>query len=122
MHLVRNHFSQLMYTKILHSCPNNNFCIFLRAKGFLNVVKDNQTSFSVQWSRMDAFAAKLFFATSLHQNIALKCETRVLHLFTCQSFLNAPRDNQSSLWVHWSRMHAFAAKPFSQHRYTEIVH
>jgi hypothetical protein len=72
---------------------------------------------------MDAFGAKLFFATPLHQNIALMCETRGLHLFTCQSFLNAPRDSQTSLWVHCgSRMHAFAAKLFSQHRYTKIVH
>jgi hypothetical protein len=51
-------FPQLQYTKIVHSGPKHKFCIFLHAKVFLNAPKNNQPSFGVQWSGMDAFGAK----------------------------------------------------------------
>jgi hypothetical protein len=44
----------------VHLGPKHKFCIFLHAEGFLNGPKHDQISFSVQWSRMEAFGAKLF--------------------------------------------------------------
>jgi hypothetical protein len=57
---VAKPFLQLRYTKIVHLGPKHNFCIFLHAEGFLNAQKQNQTSFGVQWSRMDAFSVNHF--------------------------------------------------------------
>jgi hypothetical protein len=51
-------FSQLRYSKIVHSVSKQKFCIFLHAKILLNAPKGKQTSFGVQWSRMDAFSVK----------------------------------------------------------------
>jgi glycopeptide antibiotics resistance protein len=45
---------QLRYPEIVHSGPKHKFCIFLRAEGWRNALKHSQTSFWVQWSRMDA--------------------------------------------------------------------
>jgi hypothetical protein len=53
-------FLQLRDTKIVHLGPKHKSCIFLHAEGFLNAPNHNQTSFAVQWSRMDAFSAKPF--------------------------------------------------------------
>jgi hypothetical protein len=39
----------------LYSWLKHKFCIFLHTEGFLTTLNDNQTSFSVQWSPMDAF-------------------------------------------------------------------
>jgi hypothetical protein len=46
--------SQLRYPEIVHSAPKHKFCIFLRAEGKRNALKQTQTWFWVQWSRMDA--------------------------------------------------------------------
>jgi hypothetical protein len=46
--------SHLRYPEIVHSGTKHKFCIFLRAEGKRNALKHTQTSFRVQWSRMDA--------------------------------------------------------------------
>jgi hypothetical protein len=84
-------FLQLRYTKIVHLGLNHKFCMFLRAEGFLNAPKHNQTSFGVQWSRMDAFWCETIFATSVLQNRALKPKTQMLHLFTCRRFFKCSK-------------------------------
>jgi hypothetical protein len=43
----------LRYPEIVHLSPKHKFCIFLRAECKRNALKDTQTSFWVQWSRMD---------------------------------------------------------------------
>jgi phage protein D len=45
---------ELRYPEIVHSGPKHKFCIFLRAERWRNALKHSQTSFWVQWSRMDA--------------------------------------------------------------------
>ena len=53
-------FSQLRYPEIVHLSPKLKFCIFLHAEGFQNAPIHSQTSFWVQWSRMNAFIVKPF--------------------------------------------------------------
>jgi hypothetical protein len=122
MHLVRNYFSQLRYTKILHSSVKHEFCNFLHAKGFLNAPRDNQTSLWVQWSRMLAFGAKPF-SQLRYTKIVHSCPKHKFCIcLHAEGFLTALKDNQTSLWVQWSRMDAFVVKPFPQLRYTKILH
>jgi phage pi2 protein 07 len=115
-------FSQHRYTEIVHWGPKHKFCIFLHIEGFLTGLKDNQTSFSDQWSRMDAFGSKQF-PQLLYTKILHSCPKHKFCIFLhAEGFLNVPKDNQTSFSVPRCRMDAFGANPFSQHRCTEIVH
>jgi hypothetical protein len=55
---------QLWYPEILHLGPKDKFCMFLRAEGYRNHPKHSQTSFWVQWTRMDA--SQLWYPEIVH--------------------------------------------------------
>jgi hypothetical protein len=88
-------------TQILH---------LLRAEGYRNALKHSQTTFWVQWSRMDALQLRY------PQNSAFRPETQVFHLLRTDVLRNVLKQSQTSFWVQWSWMDAL------QLRYPEIVH
>jgi phage pi2 protein 07 len=115
-------FLQIRYTKIVYLGPKNKYCIFLHVEGFLNAPKHNQTSFWVQWSRMDRFGVKTF-SQLRYSKLGHSCPRhKFCILLHAEDFLNGPKDNQTSFWGQWSPMDAFSAKPFPQLRYSKIVH
>jgi phage pi2 protein 07 len=114
-------FSQHRYTKIVHWGPKHKFCIFLHTEGFLTALKDNPTSLSVQWSKMDVFVSKQF-PQLRYTKILHSCPNYKFGIFLRgEGFLNALKDNQTSHWVQWSRMDTFGSKQFPQLQYTKIL-
>jgi hypothetical protein len=74
-------------TQILH---------LLRAEGYRNALKHSQTTFWVQWSRMDALQLRY------PQNSAFRPETQVFHLLRTDVLRNVLKQSQTSFWVQWS--------------------
>jgi hypothetical protein len=75
----------------LHS--KHKFCIFLHAEGLIHDTKDHQPSFVVQWSRMNAFGAKLFPQLRYSKILDSIPKQKFCIFLHAEGFLNAPKDN-----------------------------
>jgi hypothetical protein len=97
-------------TQVLHlfTCPRIPKCSKTQPNIILGQMELNQCI----WR-------ETIFATSVLQSSGFRLEIQALHLLHAEGFLYAPKHNQTSFCVEWSRMDAFSAKPFPQLRYTK---
>jgi hypothetical protein len=92
---------------MLHNFGTPKYCLrarntsflLLPAKGLRNAQKNFQTSFWVQWTRMDA--SQLWYPEILH--LRPKHEFFIFYL---PSLRNAPEHFHTSFWVQWTWMDA----------------
>jgi hypothetical protein len=107
--------SQLRHAK-------HKFWIFLHVQEFLNAPKHNRKSFWFKWSRMDEFGAKPFPQLRYTKIVHSSPKQKFCISLHATGFLNAPKHNQTSCWVQWSRIDALSVKTFSQLRYSKLGH
>jgi hypothetical protein len=96
--------------KIVHIGPKLKFCMFICAEGQRNHLKHSQTSFWVQWTRMNAYN----FGTP--EIVHLGPKLKFCKFICAEGQRNHLKYLQTSFWVQWTRLDA------SQLCYPEIVH
>jgi hypothetical protein len=102
----------------VHSGPKHKFSIFLHAEGWRNALKHSQTSFWVQWSRMDAL--QLRYLEIAHSGPKHKfCIFEVLNV--SEMLWNTPKSHFRSNGVE-CMFYNFGAPKYAFWPETQVLH
>jgi hypothetical protein len=114
----KHHFGSNGVEGMLHNFGTPKYCFRAQktsfstftCRGLRNALKHFQTSFWVQWTRMDA--SQLWYPEIVH----LGPKHKFCIFLRVEGYWNYPKHSQTSFWVQWTIMDA------SQLWYPKIVH